>query len=151
MVQRTTQYIRRVPFNELRQHFPNISDLGLQIISGLTADLPSTTDMATNAQGSAAEAAQSAQQAQESAAASEAIVQAIQPQVSANTSNINTLQTQVTNLTSAVNAISTPSGAGSPQNAVSATRTQIYIQTSTPAAIWFNPTIGANTGWIQVV
>ncbi len=166
MVQQNTQYIRRVPFNELKQHFPNISDLGLQIISGLTADLPGTQTMATNAQGSAAAAAQSASQAQQDAAASAAIAQGVQNQADNNSTNISQLQTEVVslqtnvlNLQSAVTAlqngltaINTPSGIGLPEGAAVATRTQLYIQTTTPtAAIWFNPTIGANTGWLQIV
>lgn len=41
-------------------------------------------------------------------------------------------------------------GTGSPEGSVTANRSQTYFDASVPS-MWVNPTIGASTGWVQVV
>lgn len=42
-------------------------------------------------------------------------------------------------------------GSGSPEGVVTANRNQTYYDLTGTPELWVNPTIGANTGWVQVV
>lgn len=41
-------------------------------------------------------------------------------------------------------------GIGSPEGVVTSNRNQTYFDTAVPS-MWVNPTIGVNTGWVQIV
>lgn len=70
--------------------------------------------------------------------------------IATNTGNISTNTGNIATNTADIAAINTPSGTGSPEGVVTATRTNLYVETGT-GQLWHNPTIGANTGWVQIL
>lgn len=70
--------------------------------------------------------------------------------ISTNTGNISTNTGNIATNTADIAAINTPSGTGSPEGVVTATRTNLYVETGT-GQLWHNPTFGANTGWVQIL
>ena len=81
----------------------------------------------------------------------------VEPIVTSNTDRLDSLEPRVTqNETdiatnaSDIAAINTPSGSGSPEASVIATRTQLYIDVSGGPDLWWNPVVGSDTGWVLV-
>lgn len=46
--------------------------------------------------------------------------------------------------------LSPQSGAGSPEGVITANYSLMYVDLTGPNVLYFNPTFGANTGWVSV-
>ena len=111
---------------DIAQNASDISTNSSAISANSSAISQNSTDIATNA----------------SAISSNASA------ISANAANISTNTSAIDDINDG--RYSPQFGSGSPEGVVTANRNQTYFDTSVPS-MWVNSTIGASTGWVQIV
>lgn len=70
--------------------------------------------------------------------------------IATNSANISTNTANIATNTADIAAIDATSGTGSPEGVVTATRVPFYVDTNGAPDLYFNPTVGSNTGWTLV-